>query len=183
MKLEFPISTETKDGRELIIRSPDVSDAERLADFVNGVWAEAEHLTMAPGERSISYEDERKYVEAAGASLVEIIFIAELGPDLIGMIGYQGGARGRTKHTVSFGMSVAAPVRELGNGARMLKTSLDWIRTKSSWEKVCLEVLADNDRAIHLYEKLGFAAEGRKVRHVRRAPGHDVDLIQMALWV
>ena len=48
--------------------------------------------------------------------------------------------------------------------------------------RVELQVFANNAQAIHLYETLGFAHEGRRVRAVR-VPGGYLDLLDMArVW-
>ena len=47
--------------------------------------------------------------------------------------------------------------------------------------RMFLEVAVDNTPAISLYERIGFAAVGRRKRYFRRADGDRVDAIAMAL--
>ncbi|MFD1427841.1 GNAT family N-acetyltransferase [Kroppenstedtia sanguinis] len=84
-----------------------------------------------------------------------------------------------TSHTGFFGMSVSQPWRGRGVGSALLQTLLDWAETHPTIEKVCLEVFADNDRAISLYHRLGFQEEGRWNRQVKTGEGKYVDLLQM----
>ena len=183
MKLSQPLQKMTSDGLALVIRSPDRDDAEALADFVNAVWAEADHLLFAPGERSVTVADERDLIDRCSASETEVIFIAECDGATVAMIDFHGGRHARIRHTTAFGMSVAQPWRGRGIGRAILGTGIAWMRRNTPWEKVCLDVLADNGQALRLYRSLGFEEEGRLKRHVRRGPGHDVDLLQMAKWL
>ena len=64
------------------------------------------------------------------------------------------------------------PVREpearrepaVGLGRRLLEVLIDWARRGGIVRKINLLVRTDNDRAIALYESLGFTVEGRKRR-------------------
>jgi L-phenylalanine/L-methionine N-acetyltransferase len=66
----------------------------------------------------------------------------------------------RRRHAVTLALSVAAEYQGLGIGDRMMHVLLE---TASQWlgaERVELMVLADNARAVRLYEKHGFEREG-----------------------
>ena len=46
-------------------------------------------------------------------------------------------------------------------------------------EKMKLGVFASNERGIHLYTKMGFIEEGRKVDEIKNADGEYIDVIEM----
>jgi RimJ/RimL family protein N-acetyltransferase len=58
---------------------------------------------------------------------------------------------------------------------------LDTLFTELDLNKVSLEVLETNLRAIHLYKKLGFVIEGVKREEVKTSSGDYVDSIVMSL--
>ncbi len=80
-------------------------------------------------------------------------------------------------------MSVGREHRGQGIGTALLETLLEWARESPIIEKVGLSVLSKNRRAIGLYEKLGFVAEGRRSREVKLAPGEYLDDISMCRFV
>lgn len=85
----------------------------------------------------------------------------------------------RRRHAVVLGISVLAPFQGLGVGDRLMTALID---TAESWlgaERVELAVLADNARAVRLYEKHGFAHEGR-VRFDAWRDGGYADALVMA---
>lgn len=65
------------------------------------------------------------------------------------------------KHRAGLGMGVLNDYRGRGIGKDLLRTCLDKARTNGV-KRIDLEVRADNEIAISLYEKFGFVHEGRK---------------------
>jgi len=57
-------------------------------------------------------------------------------------------------------MSVRKQYWGLGIGSLMLDTLIDWARHTQIVKKINLRVRTDNQRAILLYERKGFAKEG-----------------------
>ena len=68
----------------------------------------------------------------------------------------------RRRHVGSLGVMVRPDCQGQGIGTALLKTLLDLADNWLMLERVELTVFADNHRAIHLYEKLGFEKEGLK---------------------
>jgi len=60
---------------------------------------------------------------------------------------------------------------------------ISWARDNPAIEKFELQVRSSNERAIRLYESLGFREEGRKVKRLKYGPGVYVDDVYMAIWV
>ena len=68
----------------------------------------------------------------------------------------------RMRHVGTVGLFVHTEYQNMGVGTALLKTLLDLADNWLMLVRVELEVFADNQRAIHLYETLGFETEGRK---------------------
>ena len=77
-------------------------------------------------------------------------------------------------------MMVAAEWRGRGVGTALVSAAIEWARARRL-HKLALSVFPHNDAAIALYRKFGFAEEGRRIKHVRRANGHLWDFIEMGL--
>jgi ribosomal protein S18 acetylase RimI-like enzyme len=67
----------------------------------------------------------------------------------------------------------------VGVGTALLQTLLQWAELNPLIENVRLGVFATNDKAIHLYHKMGFVEEGRRPQDVKLGDGHYVDTIFM----
>lgn len=118
-------------------------------------------------------------------------FIAGLGPDdhnfvavlddgtVIGSAGLTVCSNPRMRHAGSVGLYVHTDYQNKGVGTALMETLLDLADNWLMLVRVELEVYADNERAIHLYEKLGFEQEGL-LRMTTVRNGRYVDEYKMA---
>lgn len=101
-------------------------------------------------------------------------FVANLAPNdhhfvavlddgtVIGAAGLHVEPNPRMRHVGGVGLFVHKDYQNAGVGTALLKTLLDLADNWLMLVRVELTVFADNERAIHLYEKLGFEKEGLK---------------------
>ena len=68
-----------------------------------------------------------------------------------------------------------------GIGKALLQVSIDWADANGI-KKMALEVLETNDKAIQLYQQLGFAVEGILKNDKRLADGQYYHTIMMGRW-
>jgi RimJ/RimL family protein N-acetyltransferase len=83
------------------------------------------------------------------------------------------------RHAWRLGMGLLPAVRGRGVGRRLAEAAIAAARERGA-ERIELEVLAKNTRAIALYERLGFVHEGVK-RRARKLDGEYDDIVLMAL--
>lgn len=83
------------------------------------------------------------------------------------------------RHTAELGMGLAAQVRGLGVGSRLLEATLQRSR-ELPIEKLELQVYGSNIPACRLYERFGFAVEGVRLR-ARKLDGIYDDVVLMGL--
>jgi RimJ/RimL family protein N-acetyltransferase len=84
-------------------------------------------------------------------------------------------------HSWHLGMGLLPPVRGRGIGTRLAQAGIA-AAAEHGAERIELEVFASNERAIALYERLGFVREGVKKR-ARNLGGQYDDNILMALFM
>lgn len=101
------------------------------------------------------------------------------GGDTIGSASLHRATRPRRIHTAGVGMGVADDWQGRGVGTALLATLLDVADNWWQVTRVHLEVYADNQGAIRLYEKFGFEVEGR-LRQDAFRDGEYVDSLVMA---
>lgn len=68
-----------------------------------------------------------------------------------------------------------------GYGSEAIRLIADFAFTQLNLRRIYLQVHADNERAIHVYQKCGFVEEGRLREHVFR-DGRYIDVVQMG-WI
>jgi putative acetyltransferase len=83
------------------------------------------------------------------------------------------------QHCGTLGIGVHTDWRGQGLGERLLRACLEKTPRRGI-TRITLEARADNERALRLYERVGFTFEARK-RHALRFDGVYYDSVQMSL--
>lgn len=146
--------------KDLIIRKAVKEDAPALLEYMHKISCESDYLTFGKGEFNIALEREEIIVEDYFKSDNQLFLIAVIGGRIVGNLNFHGGPRPRTKHTGEFGISVLKEYWGHGIGTELLKYMLHWAKSSKIIRKVNLRLRSDNERAFHLYSKLGFKIEG-----------------------
>ena len=99
---------------------------------------------------------------------------------VVGLLGLETfPTKPRRAHAGTFGISVHDDWQGKGIGAALMKACLDLADNWLNLTRLELEVYADNESAIHLYQRFGFEMEGTLRQHAFR-DGQFVDSIVMA---
>ena len=157
--------------RQALIRPVRAEDAEAVHE-IRRQPSVVEFTLAVPSER---VADNRRFLEALGPD--DHVLVAEVGGRVVGIAGLHV-KRGRERHCAWLGMSVHDQFQGRGLGRRLVEALLDVADNHLGLSRVELEVMADNARAIQLYERCGFEHEGRKRQAIRRH-GAYVDALLM----
>lgn len=166
----------------MIIREARIEDAEALLKHAEKVYGEGRNLLTTPEEFKVSLDQEIDWIKD-NMKKGHLTLVAEQESTIVGMLNATKGSRKRVKHICMFGISIQEDFCNHGLGSKMIQRLLDWAKEDKDIEKVCLEVFAHNERAIHVYEKLGFKVEGRKERHVKFEDGTYSDELIMGQFI
>jgi RimJ/RimL family protein N-acetyltransferase len=153
------MESKLKDGRNVLIREVEVTDATLLLEYFERVNLESKNLLREPGEYVFTVSDERKFIRRVLQSSDEYMAVAFCDDELIGSIGFRSSHLKRITHRGSIGMSVRKDFNGLGLGSLMMEYIMN-IAKEMGKTKLELEVRIDNLSAVHLYEKYGFELEG-----------------------
>jgi L-phenylalanine/L-methionine N-acetyltransferase len=108
------------------------------------------------------------------------ILVAVAGDRIVGMMGLETFPnKPRRRHAATFGMGVHDDWQGKGVGAALMRAGLDLADNWLNITRLELEVYADNEAAIRLYERFGFELEGTLRQHAFR-DGKYVDARVMA---
>ncbi len=109
-----------------------------------------------------------------------LMLVAERDGDVIGCAGlHPAGPAVRRRHVASLGISVSVAAQGQGVGRALMAALLDYADNWGHVLRIELTVYTDNDRAIDLYRRFGFVAEGTMRAYALRA-GRYVDVLAMA---
>ncbi|WBW97336.1 GNAT family N-acetyltransferase [Oceanirhabdus sp. W0125-5] len=148
------------EDKEILITSPKVEDAENFIEYLLTVAGETEFLLRKPEEFKITVDKEKEIIKNTIEDENILFVTAKVGNKIVGNIGFHGGNKFRTKHAGSFGIAIVKEYWGMGLGKELISTLLEWTDSKGI-KRVELKVDEDNERAIKLYNKMGFEVEGR----------------------
>jgi RimJ/RimL family protein N-acetyltransferase len=147
------------DGPRLRIAQP--ADAAALMALKQQLDHETSFMLLEPGERDLSAEKLADELAAVGRSGNSVLILAEQGDKPVGYVELVGGEFRRNRAVAHVIIGVLAEASGKGIGTRLLEEAKRWAAAQGL-HRLELNVMAHNHRAIALYERVGFAVEGRR---------------------
>lgn len=89
-----------------------------------------------------------------------VCLVALRGGEVVGQLGLEVFQSPRRRHVATFGMGVKASARGTGVGTALVAATIDICEKWMNVSRIQIEVYTDNEAAISLYKKHGFAIEG-----------------------
>lgn len=167
----------------LSIRAASAADAGAVSSLRAAVLAEGRWFLAEPDEVERSVEAVERELIRLDREPNSRVLLAWRGEALEGACWLRGGRLRRVAHEASLELMVAEAARGRGVGRRLLREAVAWAEGQPGLSRLCLAVMADNDRAVALYRAAGFVDEGRRVGAVREADGRLRDDLLMARGV
>jgi putative acetyltransferase len=164
------------------VREATPSDAGLLLAHLKALAAEPGiNVPLAPDEVTTTLEQEKALLASIAESDTAIMLVAEENGLLVGELSLKAiSTRRAVRHVATLGMSVRAEWRGKGAGTALITDALTWAPT-AGITRVELYVYARNAPAIALYEKHGFAIEGRRRNFIREGDTYLDDLVMAKL--
>lgn len=166
-------------GERVVLRSIEREDVDRL-------WALLEDLEVAhrasnsppiPWSKARWEAEVEGWVEEPDDTTVR--FVIEVGGEVIGEC--QLSSIDHYRELCNLGITLGRPYWGQGYGQDSVRTLVGYAFQYLNMRKVCLEVLADDERAVGAYKKVGFVEEGR-LRQQAWFDGAYCDALVMAVF-
>lgn len=153
-----------KDGRECLLRNGRKEDGKEALEAFSLTHEETDYLLTYTDEKNFTEEEEGCFLEAKAESQDEIEILAVIDGKIAGLAGVSSlGRKVKIRHRAGFGISILKEYWFLGIGRAMLEACIECAK-KAGYEQLELDVVAENARAIALYEHCGFTIYGRNPR-------------------
>ncbi|TFG09773.1 N-acetyltransferase [Candidatus Thorarchaeota archaeon] len=149
-----PTTVTLDDGRTVRLRNRRRDDAEALYEMYSSMSKDTQRWTMSPitRERIERWLSQEEQVFAIVATSDDRI----VGHSAFFMHDYP-----RLKGIADLGIQIHQDFQGVGLGTAMTEICIREAK-ESELHRLSLEVVAENEAAIHLYDKLGFVKEGLK---------------------
>ncbi|UCH57764.1 MAG: GNAT family N-acetyltransferase [Candidatus Bathyarchaeota archaeon] len=166
-----------KDGREVTLRAPRWSDLDDMLEFINSLVEEGADITA---DTKMTREAEVDWLGLYLSRLEKdqvVGIVTEVDGRFVGQVEVSPKS-GRSRHVGVLGISLGADYRDIGIGTELMREAEAQAR-RLGIKLMTLELFASNERALHIYEKLGYREVGRIPRHNLK-DGRYIDNIIMA---
>jgi RimJ/RimL family protein N-acetyltransferase len=163
------------------IREATPEDAAGLLAHTKKILETSPFMLTTPQEFQVTAEKQKEWIieqQQAG----NLILVVEDNSFIVGTLNVRREKKFRHRHIASFGISLQEQYCNQGIGTLMLQKMIEWAKNNGI-EKIMLNVMAINERAIHVYKKLGFKEEGRFKNQLKLEDGTYVDDIVMSLFL
>lgn len=170
-----------KDDRRCILRNGTAADGKAVLDIFNLTHEQTDWLLSYPDENTFDAEQEADFLQAKTDSPDEIEILAEIDGKIIGTAGIgRIGTKDKVKHRAEMGISVDKDYWGLGIGRALTKACIECAKI-AGYSQLELDVVAQNERAIALYESEGFAQYGRNPKGFRSRYSGWQELVLMCM--
>lgn len=167
-------------SKKVVFRYPKKSDVGSLMDYINELIEEGARIALI---KKVNLEEEKKHVK-------ELLWKMEKGVHISIVVEIEGKIAGRGdiwkpkpfpsafNHIAEIGIGLLKEYRDMGIGTKLLKLLMKLAKKKWKTEIFKLSVVSDNERARHVYERLGFKETG-KIPNGYKKQGKYLDSIIM----
>ena len=145
----------------MIIRPINENDSEKFLLLSKSLDQETQFMMYEPGERTTTVEEQRQRIKHLLTQENQVIFVAEHENQLVGFLGALGGGLQRNRHSAYLVIGILQAFAGQGFGAQFFQALDEWAQ-KHHIHRLELTVMKHNERAVRLYQKMGFKTEGVK---------------------
>jgi len=118
-------------------------------------------MLFEPHEYTASLKQETGFINHYNESYNSSILVSELGGELIGFLGAEGGRSKKVKHSANIFLGVRKKYWGQGVASSLMIETMSWAR-RIRLKRLELAVSSNNHKAIKLYHSHGFELEGVK---------------------
>ena len=163
------------------IRIATPEDAQTYDNYMKGIFQER-LPTLIPSRHSapLQLSEVEKFISQHDGTAKSVLYLAFENSEIAGTAHLTSIERKELDHTVTLGLNVKKGLRGRRIGSALLRNLMDWAKKKTAIERIELEVLANNQHAISMYEKVGFVKEGVKKSAVKKSSEY-IDIIIMGI--
>lgn len=170
-----------RDGSSCLIRSLDGKDGEETLRIFNLTHGQTENLLTYPEETTFTPEQEAEYLQGLADSDNGV----ELGAFVDGVLAGTAGINPvsnkiKMKHRAEFGIALDQAYWGRGIGRALTEACIACAK-QAGYIQLELDVVADNESALNLYQNVGFIEYGRNPKAFRTRSGAWQEMVLMRL--
>ena len=167
-EIEFSL----KDGRRAVLRCATPEDVEGTLHYLRVSAGETDFILRYPEEcDKYTPEKELAFFERFNDSPTDVMLLCLVDGVVAGNCQITFNSAIKTRHRASVAIGLMSEYWNLGIGTKMLEVMIRLAEERADVTQMELEFVEGNDRARHLYEKMGFRITGVRPNAIRLKDG------------
>ena len=174
-----------KNGQKVIIRSPEVEDAQELIRQITEVAASTDYILSVPEDFNKYIKDIKKEEDLIEWSKTDKghWLIACVDNRIIANCSMRFCTHVKDQHRGSIGIAISEDYRGVGLGSILFDEMIKLAKQTPGVEQIELDVIDKNAAGLRLYESKGFVKTGTIPHQLKLKDGTYLDGIAMTLFL
>ena len=173
-----------KNGRQAILKTPCIEDAEMLLNSIKTSTGETEFLSRTIEDwESVTVESEENFIHNVRESQNTLFIACYVDGVIAGNCDITFKTGSKTSHRATVGIAIQKKYWNIGIGSAMFKELMKAAEQHNVTEIVDLEMIEGNNRAKALYEKFGFKIISVKPKYFKQKNGAYQNLVYMQKYL
>ncbi|EGP4872294.1 GNAT family protein [Enterococcus faecium] len=167
----------------IILREAVPDDAKDILSMMEQVNSETEFLALDEAELLLPPETLSEELSYMYESNNNLLLLAINEGTIVGTASVKADSQFRLSHVGEVGISILQEYWGMGLGTLMLEEIINWVKEMGVLFRLELDVQVRNERAVHLYQKMGFQIEAVMLRGARTDLGEFLDVYKMSYLI
>ncbi|MCO5433614.1 GNAT family N-acetyltransferase [Enterococcus faecium] len=167
----------------IILREAVPDDAKDILSMMEQVNSETEFLALDEAELLLPPETLSEELSYMYESNNNLLLLAINEGTIVGTASVKADSQFRLSHVGEVGISILQEYWGMGLGTLMLEEIINWAKEMGVLFRLELDVQVRNERAVHLYQKMGFQIEAVMPRGARTDLGEFLDIYKMSYLI
>lgn len=168
---------------EFTIREAIPSDAVELLQALKIIGSETPYLVMDEKGMEMTSKEMSDNLATLYESPNNILMVALADEKVIGAASVKASSKRRMSHIGEIGISILKEYWGFGLGSLMMEELIQWAKESNIIRRLELTVQHRNQRAVHVYEKIGFKTEAIMARGAKTDDGNFLDVHLMSMII
>lgn len=148
-------------GGKATLRAPKLSDAQELIEYLIATAGETDFLIRTPQDICMTVEQEERFLQRVLNSPDDLMIVCEVDGKIAGNCSLMFMNKEKMRHRANVGIALLQEFWNRGIGTQMF-VEMEKAAREKGVRQMELEVQEGNERAMHLYEKMGFRFVGHR---------------------
>ena len=168
---------------EFTIREAIPSDGAQILQVLEIIGSQTPYLVMDEKGLEMTTDEMGDNLANLYESSHNILMVALANEKVIGTASVKASSKKRVEHIGEIGISILQDYWGFGLGSLMMEELIVWAKESGVIRRLELTVQHRNQRAVHVYEKIGFMTEAIMSRGAKTDDGEFLDVHLMSMMI